>query len=93
MHIKNVVIVLQKLLPFFPRDVTHGEAIEKRLKIAIAEETREDLKLLLQSWVPTLLVNSFSVQIADLLLIFLPQVLVAARKAEEDELDPRERVL
>jgi hypothetical protein len=49
MHIKNVVIVLQKLLPFFPRDVTHGEAIEKRLKIAIAEETREDLKLLLQS--------------------------------------------
>lgn len=49
MHIKNVIIVLQKSLPFFPRDASHGETIEKRLKIAIAEETREDLKLLLQS--------------------------------------------
>lgn len=49
MHIKNVVIVLQKSLPFFPRDIAHGEMIENRLKQAIIEETREDLKLLLQS--------------------------------------------
>lgn len=53
MHIKNVVIVLQKILPFFPREISLGEQMEKKLKSAIAEETREDLKLLLQSYVPS----------------------------------------
>lgn len=52
MHIKNVVIVLQKILPFFPREVSIGEQVERKLKLAIANETRDDLKLLLQSYAP-----------------------------------------
>ena len=54
MHIKNVVIVLQKILPFFPREAGLGEQMERKLKSAIADETREDLKLLLQSYVSSL---------------------------------------
>ena len=49
MHIKNVVILLQKILPYFPREAGHGEQVETLVKVFIIKETREDLKLLLQS--------------------------------------------
>lgn len=55
MHIKNVVILLQKILPFFPREAGQGTQVETLVKNAIAHEKREDLKLLLQSCVPPLL--------------------------------------
>lgn len=51
MHIKNVVILLQKILPFFPREKGQGAQVEGLIKSAIAQEKREDLKLLLQSCV------------------------------------------
>jgi hypothetical protein len=51
MHIKNVVILLQKILPFFPREKGQGGQVEGLIKNAIAQEKREDLKLLLQSCV------------------------------------------
>ncbi|CED85283.1 KEKE-like motif-containing transcription regulator (Rlr1)/suppressor of sin4 [Phaffia rhodozyma] len=63
-HIKNIVIVLQKVLPFFPRDIAHGEAMEVRIKQAISEEKREDLKLLLQS---------YSSQLSKLKKAWIPQ--------------------
>jgi hypothetical protein len=49
MHIKNVVILLQKILPFFPREKGQGAQIETLIKGAIATERREDVKLLMLS--------------------------------------------
>lgn len=51
MRIKNVVILLQKVLPFFPREKGQGAQVEGLIKNAITQEKREDLKLLLQSCV------------------------------------------
>lgn len=54
MHIKNVVIIFQKILPFFPFDRPTGERVQKKLDQSIAREKRSDLKINLQSYVVVL---------------------------------------
>lgn len=48
MHIKNSILVLTKIAPYFPLDYSHGQHITHSVEELISAETREDLKILAQ---------------------------------------------
>lgn len=48
MHIKNSILVLTKIAPYFPLDYAHGQHISHSVEELIAMEKREDLKILAQ---------------------------------------------
>ncbi|GAA5964710.1 hypothetical protein JCM3765_004364 [Sporobolomyces pararoseus] len=50
MHIKNSILVLTKIAPYFPLDYSHGQHISHSVEELIAAETREDLKILAQGY-------------------------------------------
>lgn len=50
MHIKNSILVLTKVAPFFPLDYSHGTKLERSVASLLAVEKREDLKILAQGY-------------------------------------------
>jgi len=48
MHIKNSILVLTKIAPYFPLEYSHGGHISHSVEELIAAEEREDLKILAQ---------------------------------------------
>ncbi|GAA5837682.1 hypothetical protein JCM3766R1_000555 [Sporobolomyces carnicolor] len=50
MHIKNSILVLTKIAPYFPLDYSHGQHITHSVEELISAETREDLKILAQGY-------------------------------------------
>lgn len=54
MHIKNSILVLTKIAPFFPLDHKQGETLERSVADLLAVEKREDLTILAQGCVPPL---------------------------------------
>ena len=51
MHIKNSILVLTKIAPFFPLDHKQGETLERSVVELLAVEKREDLTILAQGCV------------------------------------------
>jgi THO complex subunit 2 len=51
MHIKNSILVLTKIAPYFPIDYSVGIKLEKSVADLILVEKREDLKILAQGYV------------------------------------------
>lgn len=45
MHIKNSILVLTKIAPYFPIQHSAGVKLEKSVAALIAAEKREDLKI------------------------------------------------
>ncbi|GAA5826823.1 hypothetical protein JCM5353_005408 [Sporobolomyces roseus] len=50
MHIKNSILVLTKIAPYFPLEYSHGGHISHSVEELIAAEEREDLKILAQGY-------------------------------------------
>ncbi|GAA5926046.1 Tho2p [Sporobolomyces koalae] len=50
MHIKNSILVLTKIAPYFPIEYEHGQHIAHSVEELIAVEKREDLKILAQGY-------------------------------------------
>ncbi|GAA5893597.1 hypothetical protein JCM8208_000838 [Rhodotorula glutinis] len=50
MHIKNSILVLTKIAPFFPLDHKQGETLERSVVELLAVEKREDLTILAQGY-------------------------------------------
>ncbi|GAA5854301.1 hypothetical protein JCM8547_001771 [Rhodosporidiobolus lusitaniae] len=50
MHIKNSILVLTKIAPYFPLDFKQGEKLEKAVGELLVKEKREDLTILAQGY-------------------------------------------
>lgn len=50
MHIKNSILVLTKVAPYFPLDYAHGSKLDASVTALLATEKREDLKILAQGY-------------------------------------------
>ncbi|GAA5887200.1 hypothetical protein JCM5296_004560 [Sporobolomyces johnsonii] len=50
MHIKNSILVLTKIAPYFPIEHSHGTRLERSVSELILAEKREDLKILAQGY-------------------------------------------
>lgn len=50
MHIKNSILVLTKVAPYFPLDYTVGEKLERAVSELVLAEKREDLQILAQGY-------------------------------------------
>ncbi|GEM11852.1 tho2 protein [Rhodotorula toruloides] len=50
MHIKNSILVLTKIAPYFPLDYTVGEKLERAVSELVVVEKREDLQILAQGY-------------------------------------------
>ncbi|GAA5863246.1 hypothetical protein JCM3774_000827 [Rhodotorula dairenensis] len=50
MHIKNSILVLTKVAPYFPLDYAHGSKLDASVTTLLATEKREDLKILAQGY-------------------------------------------